>query len=83
MTEADGRYHLLHYLEQILLRPLANFPCRQGGGGMGDKDGTQAVPHFCTTDQRLEPIGEIDDFFQTSRLDLEMFRHSIHPLTSA
>jgi hypothetical protein len=31
----------------------------------------------------LEPIGEIDDFFQTSRLDLEMFRHSIHPLTSA
>ena len=76
MAEADGRDEVLDNLEQVLLCPLADLSCGQGGGGMGDKERAQSLPHLCPPDQRVQAIGEIDDFFQTAGPDSQRFRHS-------
>jgi hypothetical protein len=77
VAKAYGRYHLLDHFEKILFGPFADFPCRQGGGGVRNKERTEAFLHLCSPDQRLDAIGEIDNLFEMTSADLERFRHAL------
>ena len=77
MTEANGGNDSLEDLKQVLFGAFPDFPRRQSRRGVGDKQRAQAFPQIRTPNERLNPVGEIDDLLKTPGADPQYIRHSV------
>lgn len=73
VPEVNARDHLLHDLEEVLLRPLPDLPGRQRGGRVGHEQRAEPLRHLGLPDHRLDPIGQIHDLFPTAGGDAQEF----------
>ena len=76
MTETNRGNDLLGDLKQILLGPFPDFAGRQSRGGMRHEERAHTLAHFRALDDRLDALGEIDDFFEIRSVDPEHVSHT-------
>ena len=63
MTEFDLGNDLFGDFEEVFLRAFSDFPGRQGGGGMRQKDVAQAILKFTLLNDAIQFRGEIHNIF--------------------
>ena len=77
MPKIYARNHLLHDIQEVGFRPFPDFAGGERSGRVGHEQAAETVDDFPFLDQRMEPVGEVDNLFDPIRLDLQCLHDAI------